>query len=738
MLARPFARCLGAPISFVGSKPTQEMKMRWISQSGAVSNRLSKEKSLYLRQHATNPVDWYPWGFEAFQKAKDEGKPIFLSVGYSTCHWCHVMEKESFQNEEIAKVMNENFVNIKVDREERPDVDGMYMTFLQAMTRSGGWPMSIWMTPDLKPFMGGVYFPPQDRDGRPGFLSLNRTIAQLWGLQRNQLIERGDEYIRVLRESFEVDMQGSTSNSATRPPTQELFDKCLEYFNNSFDEQFGGFGANAKFPRVAGLQFILNEYYRNSRLYTGNVEKQADCYHLLHRTLKSMSMGGIRDHVGGGFHRYSVDPRWEVPHFEKMLYDQAQLISILSDGYLVTQDSLLKEACISAIDYVSQNLSSKDGGFYSAVDADSLDSNEKVEKEGAYYVWRKDEIANFVKPAYLEAFCQYYSIEPNGNIRSDSDPHGDLAGQNVLRISSSLHDAAEIMKCDLKQANAIISECLSRLEFARLSRSPPQVDEKCVAAWNGLMISALTRAFQAFQDKRYLDRAINAARFIEQKMVTPTGDLCRVYFEGPSSIEGFADDYAFVIQGLLDIGEETLDSHWIRLAWKLQQRMDVDLIDDQNGGYFSAKAKDDILIRRKDDYDGAEPCANSVAVSNLYRLAYHIKESAAIRSRAERLLECFRHRMQEHPQALPLMMVGLSWREYGANHIHISGALTKDKAMEIMRLLAKYPIPRRVVTWKKNEQPVSWDVTICVNQRCLPTITSIQELTRIVEQEFSA
>ena len=453
------------------------------------ANRLAHEKSPYLLQHAHNPVDWYPWGKEAFEKARRENKPIFLSVGYSTCHWCHVMAHESFENEEIAAIMNREFVNIKVDREERPDVDRVYMTFVQATTGGGGWPMSVWLTPDLKPFVGGTYFPPEDRYGQPAFKSVLERIATAWKQDHDKIVEQGSKIVDALRESQSATtVDGKIDGS--------VLDAAFKQIDRSYDPKEGGFGNAPKFPRPVTLNFLTRFYARDS---TGDSGKHALDMALF--TLGKMAAGGMHDHIGGGFHRYSVDRYWHVPHFEKMLYDQAQLAVAYLDAFQITKDRRHEAVARDILDYVARDMTSKEGGFFSAEDADSPvvtgigDSGHSKTAEGAFYVWTKKEIDDALGDA-AEIFDFHYGVQPHGNAPEGSDPHDEFRGKNILIERHTIADTAQHFKKSEQEIRELLATSREKLFAIRAKRPRPHLDDKIIAAWNGLMISAYARAAQ--------------------------------------------------------------------------------------------------------------------------------------------------------------------------------------------------------------------------------------------------
>ena len=572
------------------------------------SNRLAREKSPYLLQHAHNPVDWYPWGEEAFAKARRENKPIFLSIGYSTCHWCHVMAHESFENEETAAIMNREFVNIKVDREERPDVDRVYMTFVQATTGGGGWPMSVWLTPNLQPFVGGTYFPPQDRYGQPGFKKVLEGIARAWKEKHEKIAEQGAKIIAALREA-----QAATPDSADKIDIG-ILNAAYEQFARTFDEKEGGFGDAPKFPRPATLNFLARFYARDPKSDLG---KRALEINLV--TLRKMAAGGMHDHLGGGFHRYSVDRYWHVPHFEKMLYDQAQLAVAYLDAFQITQDRQFESVARDILDYVARDMTAKEGGFFSAEDADSILEQGKPEHaEGAFYVWTKTEVDAALGDA-AEIFDFHYGVQINGNAPEGSDPQGEFGGKNILIERHTIAETAKQFKKSEDEVRQSLARSREKLLSIRAKRPRPHLDDKIISAWNGLMISAYARAAQVLNEPRYLESAVRASKFVRTHLYDESSKtLFRNYRGGRSEIEGFADDYAFVIQGLLDLYEASFDVEWLKFATELQEAQDRLFLDETRGGYFSTSGKDkSVVLRMKDDNDSAEPAASSVAALNL-------------------------------------------------------------------------------------------------------------------------
>ena len=653
----------------------------------AFTNRLAHEKSPYLLQHQHNPVDWYPWGEEAFEKARREHKPIFLSVGYSTCHWCHVMAHESFENPDTAKLMNENFVNIKVDREERPDVDRVYMTYVQASTGGGGWPMSVFLTPELKPFYGGTYFPPADRYGRAGFPTVLQRIADAWKNEHEKVVETANDAIKALGEASAA---GPAESGA---PGKEAITLCLNQLTRSFDDDLGGFGGAPKFPRPVTLNLLFRIAAREGR--DSRDGKAALGMALL--TLQKMADGGMHDQLGGGFHRYSVDKFWHVPHFEKMLYDQAQLASAYLDAFQITHDPVYEKTARDIFDYVRRDMTEPAGGFYSAEDADSLLEKDRPEHaEGAFYVWTKDEIVQALGEDDAAIFCRFYGVEAAGNAPEGSDPQGEFHGKNILIQRLPLATAAKFFRKSEADLSADLAAWREKLLALRDQRPRPHLDDKIITAWNGLMISAFARGAQILDDPQYLGSAQKAAHFIREHL-WKNGQLLRSYREGASEVGGFCDDYAALIQGLLDLYEADFDIAWLQWAIELQAKQDALFLDTEHGGYFSVtKDAPNILLRMKEDYDGAEPSPNSVAALNLLRLT-QITGQKDYTDRATAILHAFADQLSRAPTALPQMLVALDSSLAKPRQIVIAGPPAAEATRALLREVHKHYIPDKIV-----------------------------------------
>ncbi len=597
------------------------------------TNALVEEKSPYLKQHAHNPVNWLPWGEAAFEKARAEDKPLFLSVGYSTCHWCHVMAHESFEDEGTAAILNRDFVAVKVDREERPDVDRIYMLFVQASTGSGGWPMSVWLTPALEPFFGGTYFPPDTRYGRPGFKQVLEQLARAWKTERSRVLSSGKQIVEQLREmSARAQVEGQLEKA--------LFEAPFAQFRRIFDTTWGGFGSAPKFPRPVALKYLLRFYA---------AERNDEALEMVVQTLLQMAAGGMHDQLGGGFHRYSVDERWFVPHFEKMLYDQAQLAEVYLDAYQITRDERLANVARDIFAYVLRDLRDEAGGFYSAEDADSADpAHPGHSGEGAFYIWTAQEIESLVGERAAVAFNRHYGVEPSGNVIND--PQGEFGGRNILyRAASEAHHGDEL----LESAKKTLFE-------AREKRPRPHLDNKILTSWNSLMISALAKGSVVLNDATYKQAAGSAMDFLLTRMAAPGQEqLWRRFCDGEAAVPGFLEDYAFVIQALLDIFEATFQAEYLERAVTFAGSSLGRFEDRENGGFFSTAGETpDLLLRLKEDYDGAEPAGNSVATDVLFRLA-HLTGNLEFERRGLLSLQASAGQLKSQPTAAPQLTVAL-------------------------------------------------------------------------------
>ncbi|CAG7836894.1 unnamed protein product [Allacma fusca] len=629
------------------------------ASAGQSGNKLRTEKSPYLLQHKNNPVQWYSWGDEAFALAREKNLPIFLSVGYSTCHWCHVMERESFENESVAEVMNQNFVNVKMDREERPDIDRIYMTFVQAVSGSGGWPMSVWMTPDLKPFYGGTYYPPMDSFGRPGFRSLLLTIAEQWGENSQKFVKSADKILEVLHRTAMLPVTDKL------PDSKEISKKCLQQLARSYEPAFGGFSDHPKFPQPVNLNFLL--YHRKANPTNVESLQMAD------KTLRKMSQGGIHDHVGKGFCRYSTDKKWHVPHFEKMLYDNAQLAVTYTNAFVLTNDSFFSGIVDDILEYISRDMTHTEGGFYSAEDADSYPApGDKHKAEGAFYAWKKSEIEAVLGSAKVhdkkltDIFEWRYGVREVGNVDPRQDPHEELKGKNVIYIAHTIEETAKHFGVSNEDIQIACEEAKSLLfEYRNKTRPRPGLDTKFLASWNGLMISAFARAGAALENPSYVQKAVEAMNFVNKYLLNPEGDIFRsCYRNGDSNsspivlldipILGCVDDFANLISANLDLFDATGDLQYLQRGIELQQRQNEIFLDSESGGYFNSRLSPNVIVRFKDDDDGAEPSSNSISAVNLIRL-HCLTDNSEYEDIAKKIFLQFGDRLTKVPMSLPLM-----------------------------------------------------------------------------------
>lgn len=653
------------------------------------ANRLAGEQSPYLRQHAKDPVHWYAWGEEAFAAARKQNKPIFLSVGFSTCHWCHVMGRESFANEQIAALMNEHFINIKLDREQRPDVDQVYMTFIQATTGQGGWPLNVWMTPELIPIVGGTYFPLEDQQGRPGFKSVLIQLAEVWQKDEKNIRKHAGELTDQLRK-----VVSSADKPLPKLPPIALLDRAFEELTAQHDEHNGGFGSAPKFPQPSIFRF-LHHYALMKGLESPTGSK---ALRMSVTTLKKMAAGGIRDQLGGGFHRYSVDEFWRIPHYEKMLYVQSQLAMAYMDAAQLSKDETLTQVAREILSYVSQRMTHPEGGFYAAEDADSLKHKGADQKtEGAYYTWEKQEIDRLLD-CQAPLFNHVYGIEKHGNAPKASDPMGKLAGNNTPYISKNLKDAAKQFGVTPNEACRTLELARKTLLKARDERTRPHRDEKIITAWNGLMISSYAIAYQRYGDPEYLEAATRAAIFIRKHLYNEArGVLYRSYLDGPASIEGYATDYAYLVQGLLDLYEAGFNHQWLEWANQLQAKQNEIFLDKKEGAYHHSSGRDkSVLLRTKKFHDDSEPSENSVSALNLNRLAAMLDQPKYY-DQASLVLRAYGAREALAPSACPLMLVALHHSRTKPTQIVIAGDPSDQHTKALLNTVHQNPASNRVL-----------------------------------------
>jgi uncharacterized protein len=636
------------------------------------TNRLANETSPYLLQHAHNPVNWYPWGSEALDRAKKENKPIFLSIGYSVCHWCHVMERESFEDPETAKILNEYFIAIKIDREERPDLDEIYMASVQMMTGRGGWPLSVFLTPDLKPFFGGTYFPPESLQGMPGFKTVLNRMAELWRDRRDDVTHNAEQMVRALRDF------ASSEPSDSGLPDRSVLARAVADLGREFDPRWGGFGGAPKFPPSGAIAVLLRQYS-----HTG----EESLLEMATVTLDRMALGGMYDQLGGGFHRYSVDGQWLVPHFEKMLYDNALLSRVYFEAWQATGRDLYRRVAAETLDYVLRDMTDAGGGFHSAEDADSEG------EEGKFYVWREDEIKALLGEEDGTLFCRYYGVSEQGNFE----------GRNILHVPRDPPTSPGGKDVSRKQTMTRLEPLRRKLLTEREKRVRPGKDDKVLAAWNGMMISALARGYQVTGDDRYLKAATRAADFVLAEMVSG-GVLMRTYRgtggpddRGASKLPGYLDDYAEVAGGLIDLYEAGFDRRWLEAADELAGRMVADFWDQQDGGFFYTSADHkNLLVRTKPFHDAAVPSGNSTAILVLLRLS-RLLDNRDYWSKAERGLQYMGDSIRGRPQAHLNLLCALDFHLRPITEIAVVGNPDDDDTLAMLEVIHAGFLPNKIL-----------------------------------------
>ncbi len=676
-------------------------------------NHLLHEKSPYLQQHAYNPVDWYPWGQEALIRAKDEDKPIFLSIGYSTCHWCHVMAHESFENQKVADFLNQYFISIKVDREELPGIDQIYMAATQAMTGSGGWPMSLFLFPDTRPFYAGTYFPLQSSYGRPGFLELLQLIHKAWLNDRTSLTLSAEKVTAYIQEN---------NPDSSRSLVSSWLAKGFGQIRDSYEPKYGGFGQAPKFPRPVVMDFLF-------RFYKSSGEKEARDMALY--TLEQMAAGGMYDHVGGGFHRYSVDGRWRVPHFEKMLYDQGQLASVYLSAFQLTGDPRYRKTASEILDYVLRDMQGPGGGFYSAEDADSVNPYDPSEHgEGAYYLWTEEEINLLLTAQEAALFKAYYGVKRDGNALQD--PQKEFVGRNILYQAKDLTQVAREGQVSEEELERHLGSGRVKLLNRRKKRVAPHLDDKIITAWNGLMISALARASVILEDNRYLLAADRGADFLLENLVV-NGKLKRRWREGEARHPAGLDDYSFFVQGLLDLYQAShVPSRLIQAVELTEQQ--IELFSDEKGGFYDTPQSADLLTRMQAAYDGAEPSGNSVAAFNLLRLG-SLTGKKQYRELGKKTIEAFGKTLESYPAVMPLMLAAMDFQLDKPRQIVIAGELSEEDSRELLREVHSRYLPNATLLLADGRE--NQDVL----EKTLPFLKTVRKIegraTAYVCEDFS-
>ncbi|TLD41258.1 MAG: Thymidylate kinase [Candidatus Jettenia ecosi] len=679
-------------------------------------NRLIHEKSPYLQQHAYNPVDWYAWGEEAFQKALRENKPVFLSIGYSTCHWCHVMEYESFEDEEVAKILNENFVSIKVDREERPDLDNIYMTVCQAMTGSGGWPLNLFLTPEKKPFFAGTYFPKTERYGNPGFIAILKKISDLWKTNKESVIASSEQITKVI--------QSAAISAPGEMLTEETLQHAYTQLRDNFDSIYGGFGSAPKFPTPHNYTFLLRWWKRSN---------DPTALEIVEKTLERMGRGGIYDQLGGGFHRYSTDEYWLVPHFEKMLYDQALAAIAYTETYQATGKVFYADSVRGIFTYVLRDMTSPEGGFYSAEDADS----EGV--EGKFYVWTPDEIIKILGEKEGNIFCDYYDVSKEGNFEE----------KNILHVDKPVDTFSKMRGIKPSELEEVLRTAREKLFSLREKRIHPHKDDKILTSWNGLMIAALAKGAQALNEPKYTQAAMRAADFILNTLRQKDGTLLRRYRSGEASIPGYLDDYAYFVWGLIDLYEATFEVKYLKIALELNNHMIENFQDEKGGGFFfSGKKNEQLITQTKEIYDGATPSGNSVALSNILRLG-RITGNTEFEKIAEQIIRTFGETIKQHPSGYTQFLCALDFVLGPTKEIVIAGEPGSDDTERILREIGKRFLPRKVLLlhpskdksieniaeFIKEQKIVDNKATayICINYACNAPTNDIHKIIQLLE-----
>jgi uncharacterized protein YyaL (SSP411 family) len=671
------------------------------------SNHLVNETSPYLLQHAHNPVDWYPWGPEALARARNENKPILLSIGYSACHWCHVMERESFENEAIARLMNENFINIKVDREERPDLDQIYMNAVQMMTGHGGWPMTVFLTPEQVPFYGGTYFPPVDRHGLPGFPRVLISLAEAYRTQHDEIVRNSAAVLTELNRLNDF-------KPADGEPDFELLDKCANHLMRVFDPSHGGFGSKPKFPPSMTLSFLLRQYRR-----TGDTAILA----AVELTLEKMANGGIYDQLGGGFHRYSVDERWLVPHFEKMLYDNALLSRIYLDAYLVTSKPLYRRIATETLDYVVREMRDESGGFYSTQDADSEG------EEGKFFVWTPAEVEEVLGLEDARLFCRYFDVFEGGNFE----------GRSILHVDTPSDRVAALLNVDEARLADVIERGRRLLFESREKRIKPGRDEKIIAAWNGLMLRSFSEAARVLSREDYAAIAVSNAEFL-LSMMRKDGRLLRTHKDGESKLNAYLEDYAYLADGLLSLYEATFDERWFREAVSLSETIIDQFLDEEGTGfYFTAREHEALISRTKDVYDNAIPAGNSVAILVLLRLAMFTGEQR-YRELAVKCLRQLKDVVPRAPSGFGHLLCGFDQMLGASIEVAIVGEADDAGMRSMVDLVFSLYQPNRVVsagTGSNSGVPLLEGrgtvdgrsaAYVCLNFTCEAPVTTINDL----------
>jgi len=688
-------------------------------------NRLISEKSPYLLQHAYNPVDWHAWNYDTFKKAEEEDKPVFLSIGYSTCHWCHVMEKESFEDPEVARLMNDAFISVKVDREERPDLDHIYMMVCQMMTRSGGWPLTIVMTPDKRPFFAGTYIPKETRFGRVGMTELIPKIKEIWSSRRPEVMDSAEKILTALK-SVEAGNPGGDLD-------RSVLEKAYREFAQRFDLEHGGFGGAPKFPTPHNFMFLLRHWKRSG---------SPQALEMVEKTLQEMRRGGIYDHIGYGFHRYSTDKEWLVPHFEKMLYDQALLAMAYLEAYQATRDQAYAATAKEIFTYVLRDMKAPEGAFYSAEDADS----EGV--EGKFYLWKEEEVRKILEGDEAELVVRVFNIEKKGNFKDEAT--GLFTGANILHLAKPLHEVAADLGMSKQELESRIESARRKLLEARGKRIRPYKDDKILTDWNGLMIAALSRGARIFGEPEYAAAAKAAADFVLKKMRKADGRLVHRYREGEADITAHLDDYTSLVWGLTELYQATLEPRYLKDALELNEDMLTHYWDERSGGlFFTPDDGEKLLVRKKETYDGAVPSGNSVAMLNLLRLA-RLTARPELDEKAMRIGRAFSGEINQIPSAYTMHLVSTDFAIGPSYEVVIAGSPGAEDTREMLKALNTQFIPNHVLLFRPaepdaevdniagfihNHQSLDGKATayVCIGHACKAPTTSAEDMLNLMK-----
>jgi uncharacterized protein YyaL (SSP411 family) len=678
------------------------------------ANRLAGETSPYLLQHAHNPVDWYPWGKEAIERARSENKPIFLSIGYAACHWCHVMERESFENVKVAEFLNQHFISIKVDREERPDIDDIYMAATLAISGSGGWPMSVFLTPELEPFFAGTYFPPDGRYGRPGFLSLLAHIVEAWEKEPETIFQQAKRLTEHMRDASSA-VPGKSLDASS-------IERAVRDYEKSFDAKWGGFSRAPKFPPHQGLRVLMRQYAKSG-------DERA--LRMVRHTLDCMKNGGIYDQVGGGFARYSTDERWLVPHFEKMLYDNAQLAVVYLEAFQLTGDAEYRRIASETLDYIVREMQSPEGGYYSATDADSEG------EEGKFFVFLPEEIDDILGKDEAEAFCLHYDVSVGGN----------WEGKNVLNTPRPLATVARELGRDESELATELARSRQKVYEARKERVPPLLDDKVLTAWNALMIDAMTEGYRVLRDERYLRSAERAASFVRDRLMHPELGLLRSARGDKAHIQAFLEDYAYLSDALISLYEAAGDAAWLEQARLLAERMLSDFSAEDGGFYSTALSHEMLILRVREGHDGALPSPNAIAARALARLSYHLDRSD-LRERAAQAVTAYGSAIQKSPRAFASTLLVLDFLLSGPTEIVLAGEPGASDTETLARALGNRYIANRVLALtsasRPNPTPLAQQKTlvdgraavyVCRNFACQRPVTEPEQLLTALDAD---